>query len=31
MKITLIGLDIAKRVFHLVGLNQAGKDGSFLM
>jgi transposase len=25
MKITLIGLDIAKNVFHLVGLNQAGK------
>lgn len=27
MQITTIGLDLAKNVFHLVGLNQAGKQG----
>ena len=25
MNITVIGLDIAKKVFHLIGLNRAGK------
>ena len=25
MQITTIGLDLAKNVFHVVGLNQAGK------